>query len=322
VNRNIKKTALILGIAGQDGSFLARFLLSKNYSVFGTTRKKISLDQPNLRSLNIQKKVNLLSVELINYESVLELILKTSPDEIYCLAAQSSVSHSFQKPRATLESIIISTINVLEAVKKSNKEIKVYFAGSSECFGDTGIEPATENTPLNPCSPYGIAKSSAHLLTKNYKENYNIFACTGFLFNHESSLRPENFVTQKIIRSCVRISKGSQEKLELGNLSIIRDWGWAPEYVEAMWLMLQRPYPEDFIIATGQSNSLQSFVETSFNYFGLHWRDHILINKEFFRETDILVSRANPEKARKVLDWQPKKKIEDVIRGMIEHRMD
>ncbi len=301
---------------------LAKFLLSKNYNVIGTCRRDSKINSKNLELLGIYNKVKLELLDITDYKSVFELIKNTKPNEIYCLAAQSSVSLSFLKPKETIDSIIIGSLNLLEAVKLSNLKAKIYFAGSSECFGPSLDFLLSEETPLNPKSPYGIAKSSAHWLVKNYRENYGIFSCTGFLFNHESPLRPKNFVTQKIIQSCIQISSGSKDFLELGNLNISRDWGWAPEYVQAMWMMLQLDCPEDFVVATGESHSLKKFVDLSFQYFGLNWKNHVKINNEFFRKTEILESKADIKKAKTILNWKPQKKIDDIIVGMIENRFD
>ncbi len=311
------KTALICGISGQDGSFLARFLLEKGYKVWGTSRDAQGSNFPNLIRLGVKERINYLSLVPEDFRSVLVCLRKSNPDEVYYLAGQSSVGLSFEQPAETIQSIALGMLNVLEACKMMDKEIRIYHAGSSECFGDTFGKPASESTPFHPVSPYAVAKASAFWLVDNYRNAYNLFACTGILFNHESHLRPIRFVTQKIISSAKRIAAGSDEKLTLGRLDISRDWGWAPEYVEAMWLMLQQPTPEDFVIATGQTNTLQSFVAEAFGQLGLNWEEYIEQNQEFMRPTDLLLSVGNPEKAELQMGWKAKSKMEDVIRLML-----
>lgn len=255
------KCALICGVSGQDGAYLAQLLLSKGYKVVGTSRDAEASSFSNLEKLGIKSRVTLTSMALNDFRSVLQVIAKYEPVEIYNLASQSSVGLSFSQPLETMESISGGTLNLLEAIRFTNKKIRFYSAGSGDVFGDTGGEPANENTILRPRSPYAVAKASAFWQVANYREAYDLFSCTGLLFNHESPLRPKHFVTQKIIKSARQIASGDLDKLVLGNLAITRDWGWAPEYVEAMWLMLQIPEAEDFVIATGISCSLEQFVE-------------------------------------------------------------
>jgi GDPmannose 4,6-dehydratase len=246
---------------------------------------------------------------------------KSNPDEIYYLAGQSSVGLSFEQPAETMQSITMGTLNILEGCRMlgtENKVIKVYHAGSGECFGDTQGEPATESTPFYPMSPYAVAKSSAYWLVNNYREAYRLFACTGILFNHESALRPERFVTQKIVRAVKRIAQGSTEKLQLGRLDIARDWGWAPEYVEAMWLMLQQEKPHDFVIATGVTMSLEEFVQAAFAEAGLNWRHYVEQDPALFRPTDLAMGRADPAKADRELGWNATTKGVDVVKKMYE----
>jgi len=240
------------------------------------------------------------------------------PDEIYNLAGQSSVSLSFEQPVETQDSIYLGTLNLLEAIRFTGRGIKLYNASSSECFGDLGGQPATEETAFRPRSPYAVAKSAAFWQVSNYREAYNIFACSGILFNHESPLRPERFVTQKIVRSACRIAQGAQNKLQLGNIEIQRDWGWAPEYVEAMYLMLQQESPEDFVIATGQTRKLQDFVAAAFEAVGLDWRQHTMIDQTLFRPTEIMVGRGDASKAAEKLGWKPKYKMAEVVRMMVQ----
>lgn len=253
-----------------------------------------------------------------DFRSVFVAIRKSKPDEIYFLAGQSSVGLSFELPAETIKSFTLGILNVLEACRMVDNPIRVYHAGSSEAFGDTKGVVANEDTPFQPRSPYALAKASASWLVDNYREAYNLYACTGLLFNHESTLRPERFVTQKIIQTAKRISLGSKEKLELGNIAISRDWGWAPEYVEAMWKMLQQDAPEDYIIATGQTSSLQEFVELTFYTLNINWQDHVIHQENLMRPTDLLISKADPSKAFRKLGWQAKSDLKDVVEGMLE----
>ena len=316
-----KKTALICGVSGQDGSYLAALLLSKGYTVFGTSRDAQGSSFANLRKLGIQDQITFLSMVPEDFRSVLVALRKSNPDEIYYLAGQSSVGLSFEQPAETMQSITMGTLNILEGcrmLEAANKPMKVYHAGSGECFGDTQGEPANENTPFYPMSPYAVAKSSAYWLVNNYREAYGLFACTGILFNHESALRPERFVTQKIVRAVKRIAQGSTEKLKLGRLDIARDWGWAPEYVEAMWLMLQQEKPQDYVIATGVTMSLEEFVQAAFAQAGLNWRDYVEQDPALFRPTDLAIGRGNPEKAHQDLGWKAATKGVDVVKKMYE----
>ena len=289
------KKALICGISGHDGTYLAKLLLDKGYEVFGTSRDAQMSSFNNLKYLGIDNKINFESMSLNDFRSVLQVLTKVEPDEIYNLAGQSSVGLSFEQPVETLDSISLGTLNLLEAIRFIGKPTRFYNASSSECFGDIGEEAANENTPFRPRSPYAVAKSAAFWEVANYREAYGLFACSGILFNHESPLRPERFVTKKIISSVCRIAAGEQKELHLGNLSIIRDWGWAPEYVEAMWLMLQQEQPDDFLIASGQSYSLQHFVETAFKEMKLDWKKYVTMESGLLRPTDISISKGNPK---------------------------
>lgn len=314
------KTALICGISGQDGSYLASLLLKQGYLVCGTSRDAQMSSFRNLSRLGIREQVKLESMILTDFRSVLQVLTKIQPDEVYNLAAQSSVGLSFNQPVETLESIAMGTLNLLEAIRFTGAKTKLYNAGSSECFGNTGNLPADENTPFRPRSPYAVAKSTAFWEVANYREAYGLFACSGILFNHESPLRPERFVTQKIIKAACEIAAGSQDKLYLGEISVQRDWGWAPEYVEAMHLMLQQPEPDDYVIATGETTSLQDFVVQAFASVGLDWQDHVETDKSLYRPTDIAVGRANPRKAREKLGWQAQYKMPEVVQMMVEAR--
>lgn len=312
------KKALICGVSGQDGAYLAKLLLEKGYDVTGASRDAQVSTFSNLVRLGIRDQVRLESVTPNDFRSVLQALIKTQPDEVYNLSGQSSVGLSFLQPVETLDSISIGTLNLLEAIRFSGLPIKFYNAGSSESFGDTEGAAADETTAFRPRSPYAVAKAAAFWQVANYREAYNLFACSGILFNHESPLRPERFVTKKIIAAACRIAAGSQEKLRLGNLFIQRDWGWAPEYIEAMWRMLQHEKPDDYVIATGESHPLESFVEHAFACVGLDWRDHVIPDASLLRPTDIEAGRGNPTKAWHVLKWQPQFKMPDVVRMMVE----
>ena len=312
------KRALICGISGQDGSHLAALLLQKGYEVVGTSRDAIATSFSNLAVLNIRQQVQTASMTLNDFRSVLNVVQRYAPDEIYNLAGQTSVGFSFEQPVEAMESIAQGTLNMLEVLRFLEKPIRFYNAGSSECFGDTGDIAAVENTPFRPRSPYAVAKASAHWLVRSYRESYGLFACTGILFNHESALRSERFVTQKIVRTAARIANGHQEVLELGNLAIWRDWGWSPDYVQAMWQMLQQDRADDFIIATGTSISLEDFIARVFSFFNLNWKNHVRVNKALFRPSDIHMSRANPSKAQKELGWAAKTRLDDLIHLMCE----
>lgn len=306
-NSTNKRTALICGVSGQDGSYLAQLLLKKDYEVFGTSRDAQGSSFANHKKLGIAGQIKVISMVPEDFRSVLVALRKSNPDEIYFLSGQSSVGLSFDQPAETIQSITMGTLNILEGcrmMEEMGKPIKIYLAGSSECFGDTHGEPATEMTPFHPMSPYAVAKTSAYWLANNYRDAYGLFACTGILFNHESPLRPARFVTQKIIHSVKAIAQGSQDKLCLGRLDISRDWGWAPEYVEAMWLMLQQDKPEDFVIATGTTITLEEFVSAAFEQAGLNWKDHVIQDKSLFRPTDLAIGRADSSKALNGLGWK------------------
>jgi GDPmannose 4,6-dehydratase len=267
----------------------------------------------NFQQIGVKDQITFHSMALNDFRSVLQVLSKVQPDEIYNLAGQSSVGLSFDQPVETLESISVGTLNLLEAIRFTGKSVKLYSAGSSECFGNTEGQPADEETPFRPRSPYAVPKATAFWEVANYREAYNLFACTGILFNHESPLRPERFVTKKIITAACRIAAGSPEKLNLGNISIARDWGSAEEYVKAMWLMLQQEQPEDFVIATGETNTLEDFVAAAFQAVGLVWREHVISDPSLLRPSEIMVSRGNPAKALQKLGWRATRKMQDVI---------
>jgi GDPmannose 4,6-dehydratase len=313
------KKALIIGVSGQDGAYLAELLLGKGYEVHGTSRDHEVSSFPNLHRLGIKDQVHLMSMVTSDFRSVLTALQKAEPDEIYNLAGQTSVGMSFTYPVETFDSILIGTMNLLECIRLLKHPVKFYNAGSSEAFGNT-LEPANEETPFRPRSPYATAKAAAHYAVNNYREAYGIFACSGILFNHESPFRPERFVTAKVIASAVRIAGGSGERLKLGRLDIQRDWGWAPEYVEAMWRMLQRDRPDDFVVATGERHSLQDFVCEAFRRLGLDWRDHVDTDPSLRRPTDLECNCGDASKARELLGWTPRLRFSGTIEALLEAR--
>lgn len=316
------KTAIIFGISGQDGTFLSHLLLKKGYHVVGVSRDIRKTTFNNLHRLNVYNDIELVSTSMLDFDAMLRLIKKSKPDEIYDLSGQSSVALSFEKPIETYESISIANMNLLEVLRRVDSPVKFYNAGSSDCFGNTNGHAASETSPFSPRSPYAVAKSSACFQTANYREAYQLFACTGILFNHESFLRPERFVTRKIVSTACRIAAGSNEKLTLGNIAIERDWGWAPEYVNAMWLMLQQQTPEDYIIATGITCSLESFIAAVFDSLNLNWKAHVVTDAKYMRPTDIKIVRANPGKAEKNLNWKAQYSTCDVAKLMVEAELD
>jgi GDPmannose 4,6-dehydratase len=309
--------ALICGISGQDGAYLADLLLRKGYTVIGTSRDAQTASFSSLHRLGIAQKIQLESMATHDFRSVLHLLRKTEPDEIYNLSGQSSVGLSFGQPVETLDSIIAGTLNILESIRFLGKPSRFYSAGSGECYGDTGESGALEESPFKPRSPYAVAKATTFWLVANYREAYGLHASTGILFNHESPIRPQRFVTRKIVATACRIAKGSHEKLTLGNLNIHRDWGWAPEYVDAMWRMLQLETPDDFIIATGVSNSLADFVREAFLALDLDWREHTAVSESLFRPTDISNGKGDAGKAGRVLGWNAQAHMKQVIEMMV-----
>jgi GDPmannose 4,6-dehydratase len=309
--------ALICGVSGQDGAYLAKLLLSKGYDVFGASRDAQMSSFANLKTLGIYEKISKISLAVNDFRSVLQSIQQVKPDEIYNLAGQSSVGLSFEQPVETLESISIGVLNLLEAIRFTRKKIKFYNAGSSEIFGDTNGVAANETTPFSPRSPYAVGKASAYWIVANYREAYGLFACTGILFNHESPLRPTRFVTRKIISTACRIAAGSGETLKLGNISVARDWGWAPEYVDAMWRMLQQETPGDFVIATGVPRRLEDFISLAFSSLQLDWHEYIETDTSLFRPADILMGFGDPAKALRCLGWQAQYGLEEVVQMMV-----
>ncbi len=317
----MSKKALITGITGQDGSYLAEFLLEKGYKIYGIVRANNQKYYDNLNYLGIVDKIDFISMELTNFEKLKQTLKEINPDEIYNLAAQSSVAKSFIDPDSTIRFNVISTLNLLEAIRTLDLKSKYYQASSSEMFGKVKKLPVTEESVLHPVSPYAISKASSHWLAVNYREAYGLFCCCGILFNHESVLRPNNFVTKKIITTAVRIYKGSKEELQLGNIGVKRDWGYAPEYVKTMWLMLQQEVPDEYVIATNEMHSLEDFVKLTFKVLKMNWRDHTVIDKQLYRPSDIPEIFGNPEKAKRQFGWQYDLTFEELIEQLIKEEI-
>lgn len=317
MNGNLK-IALIFGISGQDGAYLAKLLLERGYVVHGTSRDAEISSFASLVGLGIRERITLHSAVPTDFRSALQVISRTTPDEIYNLSGQSSVGLSFQQPVETLESITVGTLNILECIRLLARPIKFYNAGSGECFGDTGGEPANESTPFHPRSPYAVAKSAAFWEVANYRDSYGLYACSGILFNHESPLRPQRFVTRKVTAAAARIARGSNEQLVLGDLAIRRDWGWAPEYVEAMWAMLQQDRPQDLVIATGVAHSLEEFIDAAFSALGLHWCDHVRTDTGLHRPSEIRCGYGDASKAATLLNWTARTLMPEVVKLMMK----
>lgn len=314
----MSKVALIFGISGQDGAYLAKLLISKGYEVHGTSRDAEIAKFNSLIELGIKDSVTFHSTALNDFRSTLKVIERVAPNEIYNLAGQSSVSLSFEQPLETLESISTATINILEAIRFLGGNCSFYNAGSSECFGNTSGIAADENTPFRPKSPYGVAKAAAFWQLANYREGYGLFACSGIMFNHESVLRPPRFVTRKICLSAAKIALGMQSKLKLGDLNIKRDWGWAPEYVEAMWKMLQQSSPDDYVIATGMLYSLKDFASHAFSSLGLDYEKYVISSNSLKRPSEIKSGFGSPSKANKKLNWQAKTFMPEIATKMTQ----
>jgi len=312
----LSKRALITGITGQDGSYLAEFLLSKNYEVFGITRRSStnSFD----RIAHIVDKITLLSGDLLDEHSLASAIREAQPDEIYNLAAQSFVPTSWTQPVLTAEFTAVGVTRLLEALRGNKPDARFYQASSSEMFGKVLETPQKESTPFYPRSPYGVAKVYGHWITVNYRESYGLFACSGILFNHESPRRGLEFVTRKVTDAAARIKLGLSTELRLGNLDARRDWGFAGDYVEAMWLMLQQDEPDDFVISTGETRSVQELVDSAFGAAGIDWRDHVVLDPKFIRPAEVDLLVGDPSKARAKLGWKPKVAFAELIKDMVE----
>ena len=312
------RRALILGITGQDGAYLADLLLRQGIEVHGTSRDRESANLSTLRGLGIRNRVTLHSMQLGDFRSVVTTLKNVQPGYIYNLAAQSSVGLSFEQPVETIDSIMHGTINVLEAIRFLTLDARFYNAASSECFGNTRERPADETTEFRPRSPYAVGKAASFWAVANYREAYGLFACSGVLFNHESPFRPTRFVTQKIVRGATDVAEGKLPVLELGALDLSRDWGWAAEYVEAMRRMLDHPQPEDFVIATGEAHSLTEFVAGCFACYDLDWRNHVVVSDALRRPSDIIYSSGNPHKAATLLGWSATIRMPRVVELLIE----
>jgi len=312
----VQRKALITGITGQDGSYLAEFLLEKNYRVCGLVRRSSTINFERINHL--QDKVELVPGDLLDQSSLITALQKTQPDEVYNLAAMSFVSTSFEQPFATGEYTGLSVTRILEAVRLADWPIRFYQASSSEMYGKVQEVPQTERTPFWPRSPYGAAKVFSYWATVNYRESYGLHASNGILFNHESPRRGETFVTRKISRAVARIKLGSDELLYLGNLEAKRDWGYAPEYVEGMWLMLQQDEPDNYVLATNETHSVKEFVDHAFAHVDLDWKEYVRFDKRYERPAEVDLLIGNPAKAKRALGWEPKVRFEDLVRILVD----
>ncbi len=312
----MKKKALITGITGQDGSYLAEFLLEKDYDVYGLTRRTSTPNYDRIKT--IVDKITLIPGDLMDQQSLTYAMREVNPDEIYNLAAQSFVPISWNQPVLTGEFTALGVTRVLEAMRITCPKARIYQASSSEMFGKVRETPQSENTPFYPRSPYGVAKVYGHWITINYRESYKLFAVSGILFNHESPRRGLEFVTRKISHAAARIKLGKQKKLKLGNLDSKRDWGYAPDYVRAMWLMLQQDKPQDFVIGTGEIHSAKEFAEEAFKTVDLNWKDYVEIDKKFLRPAEVDCLKANSAKAKKILKWEPSVDFKKLVKIMVE----
>lgn len=310
------KSALITGITGQDGSYLAELLLSKGYKVYGFVRRTSTINTVNIEHL--LKDVELISGDLLDEGSIYRAMQKANPDEVYNLAAQSFVTASWDQPILTGDITALSVARLLEAIRNYNPGIRFYQASSSEMFGKVQETPQTERTPFYPRSPYGVAKLYGHWITVNYQESYNMFACSGILFNHESPRRGLEFVTRKITDAVVRIKLGLQQQLALGNLDAKRDWGFAGDYVRAMWLMLQQDVPDNFVVATGETQSVGEFARIAFDCVGLNYEDHVVVDPRFLRPAEVDLLLGSPAKAKDKLGWQPEVSFRQLVEMMVE----
>ncbi len=314
------KKALITGITGQDGSYLAEFLLDKGYKVAGMVRRAST--ESFERIDHIKNRIELKQADLLDQLSIIDAMKESEPDEIYNLAAQSFVPTSWTQPILTGEFTALGVTRMLEAIRHINKKIKFYQASSSEMFGKVQQVPQTEKTPFYPRSPYGVAKVYGHWITVNYRESYNIFACSGILFNHESPRRGREFVTRKVTEGAARIKLGLAKELRLGNLEAKRDWGYAKDYVRAMWLMLQQKEPSDYVIATGKEHSVQNLVEIAFGHLGLKWKDYVVTDPALLRPAEVDHLVGDHSKAKKELGWEPQVSFQELIEMMVEADLD
>ena len=312
----IKKRALITGITGQDGSYLAEFLLTKGYEVFGLVRRTSILNFERIK--HIQDRIKLISGDLLDQNSLMNAIKESNPDEIYNLASQSFVPASWKQPVFTGEATALGVARMLEAIRAVDPKIKFYQASSSEMFGKAREVPQTEKTEFYPRSPYGVAKLYGHWITINYRESYNMFCCSGILFNHESPRRGLEFVTRKVTNTVAKIKLGLANELRLGNLEAKRDWGFAGDYVKAMWLMLQQDKPEDYVIATGATHSVKDLVQIAFDYGNLSWKDYVLVDPKFVRPAEVKLLLGDSSKALNKIGWKPEVSFEELVRMMVD----
>ena len=318
----MKKRALITGITGQDGAYLAKFLLEKGYEVYGTYRRLSSPNFWRLQYLDIFEKVNLIPADLVDTGSIVEAVKISEPEEIYHLAAQSFVGASFEQPIGTGEVTGLGVTRVLEAIRQIDPGIKFYQASTSELYGRGHSSSLNENSPFRPASPYAAAKLYGYWLTRQYREAYGIFACNGILFNHESPLRGLEFVTRKISNAVAKIALGIEKELRLGNLEAKRDWGYAPDYVESMWLMLQQKEPDDYVIGTNESHSVKEFAERAFDIVGLDWQEYVKVDKRFLRPLDVNFLQGDYSKAKAKLGWKPKVKFDKLVKIMVNEDLN
>jgi len=314
------KNALITGITGQDGSYLAELLLEKGYNVYGIKRRTSDLNYGNVKHL--KDDINLIYADMTDLPSLISAVKKAQPDEVYNLAAQSFVQTSWEQPILTGETDAMGVTNILEAIRMEKPDAHFYQASTSEMFGKVQEMPQRETTPFYPRSPYGVAKLYGHWITKNYRESYDMFACSGILFNHESPRRGLEFVTRKVSMAVARIKHGLQDKVYLGNLDSKRDWGFAGDYVKAMWLMLQQETPDDFVIATGETHTIREMCEVAFNYVGLDYNDYVEIDPRLFRPAEVEVLLGSPEKAKEKLGWEPEVSFKQLIEMMVQSDLD
>ena len=312
------KTALITGITGQDGAYLAELLLNKGYTVVGAERRASTRNRMRLDELGITEQLTFADFDLADQGNMMRVLEKHAPDEVYNLAAQSFVALSFEQPLMTGDVTGLGVARLLEAIRSVDPKIRFYQASTSEMFGKVQAVPQSEDTPFYPRSPYGVAKLYGHWLTVNYRESYGMYACSGILFNHESPLRGPEFVTRKITLAAARIAKGVQKELRLGNLDAKRDWGFAKEYVEGMYLMLQQDEPEDFVLATGKTHTVEAFVEAAFSAAGLAWREHVVIDPAFVRPAEVDLLLGDPGKAKAKLGWEPRTTFEELVALMVD----
>jgi GDPmannose 4,6-dehydratase len=308
--------ALITGITGQDGSYLADFLLDKGYDVIGVVRRSSTVNFDRLR--HIQDRLALVQGDLLDQVSLIHLLQEHRPDEVYNLAAQSFVPTSFSQPVLTGEVTALGVTRVLDAIRIVDRHIRFYQASSSEMFGKVAEVPQTEKTPFHPRSPYGVAKVYGHWITINYRESYGLFACSGILFNHESPRRGLEFLPRKVSHGVARIKAGLQDKLILGNLEARRDWGYAPDYVRGMWMMLQQDHPDDYLLATGETHSVREFIQIAFERVGLDWEEHLVIDPKYYRPAEVDLLVGNPAKARATLGWEHSVSFERLVQLMVD----